>query len=541
MKATESIKKFTGSKIGKIVLIIIVAVAVLAGILIWLYSLPKFQDVTVELGQPMPQLSEFVTKYGSADHASMVTDPASVDLSKPGNYRLQFRGFLKTETVTLTVTDTTAPTAVFQDVYSYIDRIPNPEEFVTEIKDLDAVTVSFVTEPALPDSFGDVPVEIVVTDASGNSVSAQLNIHYVWMRSEYTLGLGRALRKANLLLNPNSDAALLDQAQLDKITNAPAGTYLVTSEADGMTCECLVTVVDLTAPTLALNELTVYTDETAALEDFVRTANDRSGLESVAFVTEPTFGTVGTQTVSIEAVDIYGNSITKETVLNIIEDTEGPVFSGMEDMSANQFSEPDYTVGVTATDNKDGEVEFTVDSSRVNLEEAGTYYVLYTAVDAAGNETTFRRRMVVTHSPGDTAELVASIANSLPNDIISIRNYVRDCMGYAGKEWGGDDPVWYGFVQKNGNCYVHAMCMKAILDYKGIANQLIWVNHLDENGKPTHYWLLVDMGGYWRHIDPTPGRLHGMYPIMTDDLRYETLKKGDINRDWDRDKWPACE
>jgi uncharacterized membrane protein len=75
MKATESIKKFTGSKTGKIVLIIIAAVVILAGILIWLYSLPKFQNVTVELGQPMPQLSQSGPKPHHMPKPSLLLSP----------------------------------------------------------------------------------------------------------------------------------------------------------------------------------------------------------------------------------------------------------------------------------------------------------------------------------------------------------------------------------------------------------------------------------------------------------------------------------
>jgi hypothetical protein len=34
--------------------------------------------------------------------------------------------------------------------------------------------------------------------------------------------------------------------------------------------------------------------------------------------------------------------------------------------------------------------------------------------------------------------------------------------------------------------------------------------------------------------------MHGRYSLMTDAQRYETLVSKGIQRDWDRDKWPAC-
>ena len=81
-----------------------------------------------------------------------------------------------------------------------------------------------------------------------------------------------------------------------------------------------------------------------------------------------------------------------------------------------------------------------------------------------------------------------------------------------------------------GNCYVHALCLQALFNEKGISSQLIWVTD------KSHYWLLVNIGGTWKHIDPTPSSLHGRYSLMSDAQRYETLS----GRDWDRTKWPEC-
>ena len=109
-------------------------------------------------------------------------------------------------------------------------------------------------------------------------------------------------------------------------------------------------------------------------------------------------------------------------------------------------------------------------------------------------------------------------------------NYVRSYIRYN-HDWGGDDPVWYGFSNRKGNCYVHALCLQRLLTEHGYKTKLIWVTN------KTHYWLIVDMGGYWRHIDATPSTLHSRYPLMTDEQRLETLS----GRKWDTSQWPACE
>ena len=51
------------------------------------------------------------------------------------------------------------------------------------------------------------------------------------------------------------------------------------------------------------------------------------------------------------------------------------------------------------------------------------------------------------------------------------------------------------------------------------------------------YWLLINLGGTWRHIDPTPSSVHSIYSLMTDAQRKSTLS----GRDWDRSGWPVCE
>ena len=90
--------------------------------------------------------------------------------------------------------------------------------------------------------------------------------------------------------------------------------------------------------------------------------------------------------------------------------------------------------------------------------------------------------------------------------------------------------MWYGFKNRSGNCYVHAMCLQALLREKGYTTQLIWVKD------KSHYWNLVYINGSWKHVDSTPSSLHSRYSLMNDDQRYSTLS----GRDWDRELWPEC-
>lgn len=176
-----------------------------------------------------------------------------------------------------------------------------------------------------------------------------------------------------------------------------------------------------------------------------------------------------------------------------------------------------------------GKCEFTVNSSAVDVNNEGTYYATYTSTDKSGNKTTAKRKIVVSHNSSDLKALVKKIASSLSNDVEAIRDYCRNNIKYS-TNWGGSDPVWYGFTEYRGNCYVHAMCFQAILKEKGYATQLIWTTD------KTHYWNLVKINGVWRHMDSTPGIKHTKYSIMTDEQRLSILQ----GRTWDTSKWPAA-
>lgn len=516
-----------------------VIIVLLAGVgfAAWLYQVPKFQDVTLELGQPLPEIPAFLTEYANAKWAELVTEKADIDLTRVGTQELIFRYGIREETVTLTIQDTTAPAVKFRDVILTAGLSPFPDDFIAEIADYSDVEIRFV-QPPDQETYEDIQLQIQVTDAFGNTTTGECTLSWQWLTESYELELGDTLEKADLLLNPEKDDALLDQEALDEINEAPAGVYTVVSTSGAKSAACSVTVRDTTGPELKLKEVYVFLGGSAALEDFVESASDLSGEVKLRLVTELVFDTEGTQTVIVEAEDIYGNVTTQETALHIVTDSVPPTISGLSDMTVAKHSSPNYKSGVSAMDDKDGTVSFTYDASKVDTSKAGTYYVTYTAKDSAGNVTTVKRKVVVSHDAEDTAALVASIANSLSNDPEKIRDYVRTSIRYTSTDYGGDDPIWHGLTEKRGNCWVYANCLKALLDYKGYETQLIWVTSPSKYVK-SHYWLLIKLDGGWKHIDATPG-VHAKYSLMNDAQRYETLVRDGVHRDWDRSQWPVC-
>lgn len=539
--------KLLRSTAFKIIICIGLTVALLGGGLIWYLAVPKFQDLTLELGSEMPAPADFQTKFAIPALVQQLTDEAYIDMGFVGEQTVELRCGLQTYTVKLIIQDTTKPEVTFRDVTAYIDEVPEPEDFVESVTDQSKVTITLDKPLQAPESYGNATTTVTVTDAHGNAVSSQCVVHYVWLEREFTLEYGGKVTKEDLLLKPEKDGHLLDQAVLDEINTSGVGEYSITSVDGDMTCICVVKVVDTVLPELELRSKKVYVGEAVAAEDFVVSATDLSGEVDVKLVTPVDTSVAGKYVLTFEATDKNGNVTTKETTLEVAKDTAGPAFTGMKEMTVEKNSTPDFMKGVKATDSRDGEVAFSVDTGKVKLNKAGTYYALYTATDSAGNTTTYRRKITVKYDEEDALALAKTVADKLPdNDAEALRDYVRNNIRYS-HEWGGADPtkgnpeedyvyVWFGLKNKRGNCYVHAMLLEYLLKVKGFETQLIWAKD------KTHYWNIVKIDGKWYHIDATPGTRHTKYSLMNDFERYETLYIAEEKRqrDWDRTKWPAC-
>ena len=522
-------KAFFKTLTGKILLItlsvLLTAFLGLCGYTGWYASQPKFQEVTVELGEEMPAVDAFLTQYAKKEKVTLTDN--TYQLSAAGVYPVEFSYNGKVSSVNLTVEDTVAPTLKLKNITVDPEADLKPEDLVAEVSDLADVTLSFSSPYEKPTQQGERTLEVTATDASGNQTTESCTVLYVWILDEITVELGNPVTKELFLLNPERDGDLIKQKDLDKINKSGVGTYTVTST--GETKEtCTITVVDTTAPALKLKNVSVMVGEKAKKSNFIKSCTDASSKVTTTIKGLPDFKTKGDFTITIEAVDPSGNKTTATAKLSVTGDRKGPVFSGLKAMDVKKGSSPNWKSGVKAKDNVDGYVDFTVNTDKVNMNKAGTYYATYTAVDAAGNKTTARRKVVVGHSDADTKDLIKTTAAKLSSDALTIGKWVRKNVRYN-TNWGGNDPIWYGLKKKVGNCYVHAKILDALLKEKGYQTKLIWVTD------KSHYWNIVKIDGKWWHIDSTPGSKHPSR-LMDDEDRYKNLQ----GRNWDRSQWPEC-
>lgn len=507
------------------------------GSLSWNDRQAVFHDVVVELGTESVSLRDFMTERAIANRCGFVSDPGSIDLAKTGTTELVLRSGSVRHNVVLTVQDTIAPAAVIDPeiTVDVANGFLKAKDLVQDVQDAGRVSISYAQKNLdFPEDYADLPVTLVLTDDSGNETRQDTLLHFTgWVKPTLELEYGDALTADLLLTDPDRDLEKIEVCdhRFEQIASA-IGQYSVPVVLGNSMERCTVVVQDTTAPKLKIQDVRINKNGTAKLEDFLISAEDLSG-EAEVWLVDPIpedLSEEGIHPIRIGAKDIYGNEIIKTANLYVSVNRVPPVIQGADTtIEMEKHTSPDFLEGVTATDDIDGQIKVTVDTDALNVDAAGTYYIVYSATDSSGNKATVKRKVVVAPDREDTAALVQSIADSLSDDPEAIRNYVRDYINYS-HDWGGDDPIWSGFTTRNGNCYVHAYCLKAILDLKGYETQLIWVTD------KSHYWLVIKLDEGWRHIDATPGRTHQRFSLMTDELRLATLG----GRDWDHSAWPAC-
>lgn len=556
-KKTKSHNKT--AKIVVIAAVVVLILAILAIILFNIFSKKVKDHVQLELGTQEIKIQDFLTDEKYAENAEFVTDISQIDLSKVATYEITIKLNDKEYTSILDIKDTTAPQVKFQDVDGYTDYQINPEDFIAEKTDASNMEVSLGNEVTI-NGFGEYHPLIIVKDEYGNETNQECLLNISYIKSKFSLEYGNKLTKEDLLFNVDEYQDTVNQQDIDTISSYDVGEYDLKSVYDGQEKITKITIQDTIAPELVLKDVTLYTEQTITdANQFVEKAEDLAGV-TVNILTEIDYSIVGDQEITIEAVDGHGNKTSQTAKLTIKEDTEGPVFSGISDLKVTKGGTADYKKGVTAKDGKDGDVEFTVDSSSVKLDTAGTYYATYTATDKAGNTTTSKRKIVVfekstassssssSSSSGDVYakadEFIAKATSGVSgtaNKILAIKNYLRSNIKYshrynASNTGSVNAAAMKAFTAYEGDCYIHAAAAQVMFTRLGV--QSIIVNALDY----THYWNMVYINGGWKHVDPTPGWAYADVGFMNDAKRLETLRRinGYEYRDWDRSKFPVA-
>ncbi|MCD8156115.1 MAG: hypothetical protein LUD53_01425 [Clostridiales bacterium] len=330
--------------------------------------------------------------------------------------------------------------------------------------------------------------------------------------SEITVEVGESCPAVSAFVSrEDAEAAFVSDICEGTVFDA-IGDYPVTIRIYGEDVDSVVCVRDTQAPVVTTKDVTLYAQAELEPEDFIEEISDRTAT-TVRFDGDPDFTTEGVREVSLVVEDEGGNITETQATLEVVRDTQAPVIDGVEDQTVTVGSSISYKKDVTVTDDHDENVELNVDASAVDLNTVGDYTVVYSAADAAGNETVEEATIHVEEVSLEnvTEEYVNAKADEILESILddSMTLYEKAeaiywwCHENIGYQDGASKTSWVagayqGLVERRGDCYTYASTAKCLLTQAGITNMDI---QRIPSGTSMHYWNLIDIGEGWYHFD----------------------------------------
>ena len=167
----------------------------------------------------------------------------------------------------------------------------------------------------------------------------------------------------------------------------------------GLNYACTLIITDTIAPIG-----TGVPQQIFACEDLPDALSCITGIEDVTDVTAtwkdvPDMSTGGNYLVYAVLMDGCGNETVVAVPFEVTLDDTPPELKGVKDIEIYREDSVVYMENVTVTDDYDENPTLEIDTSAVNMNEAGSYNVIYTARDFSGNETSITICLTISEKP----------------------------------------------------------------------------------------------------------------------------------------------
>ena len=193
-------------------------------------------------------------------------------------------------------------------------------------------------------------------------------------------------------------------------------------------------------------------------------------------------------------------------------DTNPPVITAPSDIYVSLGDTVAYKSYIHVEDDYDSDPKITVDNSQVNLSAEGTYPVVYTATDSAGNFSSRTVNITVGPSSAGTVseDVINQAADQLLNTIIdssmsdlekvqAIFFHVRDSYTYTQDDGKLEyKQEAYKFMQTGkDSCYANVCLSKLLLERCGFESVMVQgpLSYMVIDSYEYHYWNLVSIDG----------------------------------------------
>lgn len=198
------------------------------------------------------------------------------------------------------------------------------------------------------------------------------------IKKNVTLEAGSEINIKDFLKKENADAKFV--TDVSQINTGNIGSHEIVVKVGKKEYTSKLTIEDTKAPTAKANDVTVNKDGQIEANQFVTDIKDATKVD-VSFKDKPDVSKDGESEVTIVLTDEGKNQKEVKAKLTVVSDSEPPVIEGVKDITAYIGETVSYKKDVTVTDNMDQNPTLDIDNSKVNLNKAGTYEVVYTATD----------------------------------------------------------------------------------------------------------------------------------------------------------------
>lgn len=285
----------------------------------------------------------------------------------------------------------------------------NPYRYATAMDEEDGdltSSVQVVSNNVNPDKEGSYSVTYKVTDSAGKVVERTISIEVVndapvlhVANRELSVGdTFNPLESVSAYDTEDGDISSRIQVTENNVNNQVPGiysvTYKVTDSFGKSTTETIQVQVVNDKPTISASNKELSVGDTFDPMDGVRANDKQDGdLTSVIRVQANDVDTTkaGTYHVTYVVEDSAGAVTEKTVVITVKEKNTAPeIQMNTETINLNVGANPDWKVGVTASDQEDGDITnaITVNATDVNLTVPGNYIVIYQVTDSGGLTTT---------------------------------------------------------------------------------------------------------------------------------------------------------
>ncbi len=502
------------------------------------------EAVIIEAGEQEVDIKRFL--LDDKKDGKFLTDMKTLNTGIPGIYDIKIQVGDRVHSSLLEIVDTIAPIATVAGQMALCGEVIDPRSFVVEMSDATPVNVTFVSVPDTSQP-GEQDVTIMLEDSGKNRIEKTAKLTILDIKSAVSIEAGSVMNitVADFLNNDDYETSFV--TDIEALDISKPTKHQIELMVNGKSVTGYIEVIDTTAPKATVNNAEVWVGEEVEAMTFIKDLEDVSDV-TATYKEAPDFNKIGEQKLTLVLADSAGNVTELAATMTVQKDTQAPEFQGVADKTVFIGDSVSYKQGVSVTDNKDKELKFSVDNSKVNLKKEGTYPVTYTATDMAGNKASKKinvvvKKFVVTEDMVNelSDKILAKITKSSMSKrevAYAIYSWTKKNISYSGdsdkSDWLAE--AYRGMTNKVGDCFTYFSVAQAMLTRVGIDN--MEVNRV--GGRTRHYWSLVNVGEGWYHFDSCPNR-DGKESFMLTDKEVEeyTEKRGNNYYIYDKTLYPA--